>query len=179
LLKSNLKTLLPIYAKALACLLPLAFGDSGGSVMQIRDIMTQDVQTIDSGASAIEAAAKMRELDVGSLPVCDGERLQGLLTDRDIAIRLVAAGLDASTTKVSEIMTPDAAYCFDDQTLDEAAVLMEAHQIRRLPILNRDKQLIGMLSLGDLAVRTAGTEDRELADEVLNEISEPPPSRRL
>ena len=75
-------------------------------------------------------------------------------------------------------MTPDAAYCFDDQTLDEAAVLMEAHQIRRLPILNRDKELIGVLSLGDLAVRT-GTEDRELADEVLNEVSEPSQSRRL
>jgi CBS domain-containing protein len=147
--------------------------------MKIKDVMTHRPETVDANASVTEAAAKMRELDVGSLPVCDGERLQGLLTDRDIAIRLVAAGLDGSTTKVSEIMTPDAAYCFDDQTLDEAAVLMEAHQIRRLPILNRDKELIGILSLGDLAVRTAGTEDRELADEVLNEISEPSPSRRL
>jgi CBS domain-containing protein len=147
--------------------------------MQIKDVMTHGPETVDANASAIEAAAKMRELDVGSLPVCDGERLQGLLTDRDIAIRLVAAGLDASTTKVSEIMTPDVAYCFDDQTLDEAAVLMEAHQIRRLPILNRNKELVGILSLGDLAIRTAGTEDRELADEVLNEISEPSPSRRL
>ena len=147
--------------------------------MQIKDVMTHVPKTVDANASAAEAAAKMKELDVGSLPVCDGERLQGLLTDRDIAIRLVAAGLDASTTKVSEIMTPDVAYCFDDQTLDEAAVLMEAHQIRRLPILNRNKELVGILSLGDLAIRTAGTEDRELADEVLNEISEPSPSRRL
>jgi CBS domain-containing protein len=93
------------------------------------------------------------------LPVCDGERLQGLLTDRDIAVRLVAAELDASTTKVREIMTPEVMYCFDDQTLEEAAAIMEAHQIRRLPIINRDKHLIGMLSLGDLAVRTEGTED--------------------
>lgn len=141
--------------------------------MQIKDVMTQCPETIDANAAVMEAAAKMRELDVGSLPVCDGERLLGLLTDRDIAIRLVAAGLDASLTTVSAIMTPDASYCFDDQTLDEAAVLMEAHQIRRLPILNRDKKLIGILSLGDLAIRTSGTEDRELADEVLNEISEP------
>jgi len=141
--------------------------------MQIKDVMTQCPETIDANAAVMEAAAKMRELDVGSLPVCDGERLLGLLTDRDIAIRLVAAGLDASVTTVSAIMTPDASYCFDDQTLDEAAVLMEAHQIRRLPILNRDKKLIGILSLGDLAIRTSGTEDRELADEVLNEISEP------
>ena len=147
--------------------------------MKIREVMTQPAETINASAPAVEAAVKMRELDVGSLPVCDGNRLQGFLTDRDIAIRLVARGLDASTTPVSEIMTPDAAYCFDDQTLDEAAVLMEAHQIRRLPILNRDKELIGMLSLGDLSVRTAGTEDQELADEVLNEISEPSASRTM
>jgi CBS domain-containing protein len=145
--------------------------------MKIRDVMTQPVETSKASAPVIEAAAKMRKLDVGSLPVCDGDRLQGFLTDRDIVVRLVAAGLDAFTTKVSEIMTPDAAYCFDDQTLDEAAVLMEAHQIRRLPILNRDKELIGILSLGDLAIRTSGTEDGGLADEVLNEVSEPAESR--
>lgn len=141
--------------------------------MKIREVMTQPVETINASAPAIEAAVKMRELDVGSLPVCDGDRLQGFLTDRDIAIRLVAAGLDASTTKIGEIMTPDATYCFDDQTLDEAAVLMEAHKIRRLPILNRNKELIGMLSLGDLSARTSGTADQELAEEVLNEISDP------
>jgi CBS domain-containing protein len=146
---------------------------SGGAVMQIREVMTQGVETINSSTPAIEAAAKMRELDVGSLPVCDGERLEGLLTDRDIAVRLVAAGLDAFTTKAGEIMTPDATYCFDDQTLEEAAAVMEAHQIRRLPIMNRDKHLIGMLSLGDLAVRTLGTEDHELADEALDDISAP------
>lgn len=145
--------------------------------MKIKEVMTQPVETIKASAPVVEAAAKMRELDVGSLPVCDGDRLQGFLTDRDIAVRLVAAGLDAFTTKVSEIMTPAAAYCFDDQTLDEAAVLMEAHQIRRLPILNRDKELIGILSLGDLAIRTSGTEDGGLADEVLNEVSEPADSR--
>jgi CBS domain-containing protein len=141
--------------------------------MQIREVMTQGPEIISSNATAVEAAAKMKELDVGSLPVCDGERLQGLLTDRDIAVRLVAAELDASTTKVREIMTPDVMYCFDDQTLEEAAAIMEAHQIRRLPIMNRDKRLIGMLSLGDLAVRTEGTEDGELADEALKDISEP------
>jgi CBS-domain-containing membrane protein len=76
-------------------------------------------------------------------------------------------------TKVNEIMTPGATYCFEDQTLDEAADIMEAQQIRRLPILNRNKRLVGMLSLGDLAVRTHGSEDRELADEALKNISEP------
>jgi CBS domain-containing protein len=135
--------------------------------------MTEGAEVIRSNAPAVEAAAKMRELDVGSLPVCDGEKLEGLLTDRDIAVRLVAEGLDASVTKVNEIMTPGATFCFDDQTLEEAASMMEAHQIRRLPILDRKKRLVGMLSLGDLAVRTHGSEDRELADEALKNISEP------
>lgn len=141
--------------------------------MQIRDVMTLGAEVISPNAPAVDAAAKMREFDVGSLPVCDGDRLEGLLTDRDIAVRLVAAGLDPKNTQVSEIMTPGATYCFDDQSLDEAAMIMEAHQIRRLPILNREKHLIGMLSLGDLAVRAQGTEDQELADEALKNISEP------
>ena len=141
--------------------------------MQIREVMTQGAEVISPNAPASEAAAKMREFDVGSLPVCDGERLEGLVTDRDITVRLVAPGLEPSKTKVSEIMTPGVTYCFDDQTLDEAAMIMEAHQIRRLPILDRDKRLIGMLSLGDLAVRTEGTEYQELADEALKNISEP------
>jgi CBS domain-containing protein len=141
--------------------------------MQIRDIMTQGAEVVHSDAAAVEAATKMRDLDVGSLPVCDGERLDGMVTDRDIAIRLVAAGLDPSTTKVSDIMTPGATYCFDDQTVEEASAVMEAQQIRRLPILNREKQLIGILSLGDLAVRTEGTEDEDLADEALKDISAP------
>jgi CBS domain-containing protein len=135
--------------------------------------MTERAEVISPQAPAIEAAAKMRDLDIGALPVCDGEKLEGLLTDRDIAVRLVAEGLDASMTQVNEIMTPGATYCFDDQTLDEAASVMEAAQIRRLPILDRDKRLVGMLSLGDLAVRAHASEDRELADEALKNISEP------
>ena len=141
--------------------------------MQIREIMTLDAEVVHSDAVAVEAAAKMRDLDVGSLPVCDGEKLEGMITDRDIAVRLVAAGLDASTTKVGDIMTPGATYCFEDQTVDEASAVMEAQQIRRLPILNREKRLVGILSLGDLAVRTEGTEDEELADEALKDISTP------
>ena len=141
--------------------------------MQIREVMTEGAEVINSHAPAIEAAAKMRELNVGSLPVCDGERLEGLLTDRDIAVRLVAEGLDASMTKVNEIMTPGATYCYDDQTLEEAAEVMEAHQIRRLPILDRNKRLVGILSLGDLAVRAHASEDQKLADDALKNISEP------
>ncbi len=146
--------------------------------MQIRKVMTERVEVINSNAPAIQAATKMRELDVGSLPVCDGERLEGLLTDRDIAIRLVAEGLDPSMTQVNEIMTPGVTYCYDDQTLQEAANVMESQQIRRLPIVDRDKRLVGMLSLGDLAVRTHGSEDRNLADDALKNISEPSEPKR-
>ncbi|MGZ8466943.1 MAG: CBS domain-containing protein [Candidatus Binatia bacterium] len=110
---------------------------------------------------------------VGALPVCDGERIHGVITDRDLAIRLVAEGRDPARTRVSDIMTPGVSYCFDDQSVEEAVMLMEAEQIRRLPILNREKQLVGMLSLGDLAIRTEGTEDEDLADGALKDISEP------
>jgi CBS domain-containing protein len=141
--------------------------------MQIREVMTQGAEVVPSNAPAVKAAEKMRELDVGSLPVCDGDRLEGVVTDRDIAIRLVAEGFDPSATKVSDIMTPGVTYCFDDQTIEEAAAVMEAHQIRRLPILNRQNRLVGIISLGDLAIRTEGTEDEELAEEALKDISEP------
>ena len=146
--------------------------------MKIRDVMSVGAEVISSQAPVITAAQKMRRLDVESLPVCDGDRLSGLLTDRDIAVRLVAAGLDPTTTPVSEIMTPDATYCFEDQTLAEAAAVMEAHQIRRLPIVNRAKRLVGMLSLGHLAVPTRGAEYDDLADETLESISEPSQPRR-
>jgi CBS domain-containing protein len=146
--------------------------------MKIREVMTQGAETINPDALAREAAIKMKELDVGSLPVCDGEKLHGLVTDRDIVLRMVAEGHDPASTKVKEIMTTEATYCFDDQTLEEAAEVMEAHQIRRLPILNRDKQLIGMLSLGDLATRSQGTEDQELAEEALRGVSAPSEPKR-
>ena len=141
--------------------------------MLIRDVMTFNAEVIDAGATARDAAIKMRELDVGAMPVCARGKLSGLITDRDIAIRLVADGADPINTRVSDIMTPDVTYCFDDQSVEEAATVMQAHQIRRLPILDRDKQLVGILSLGDLSVRTLGTEDEALAEEALQEISEP------
>jgi CBS domain-containing protein len=141
--------------------------------MQIREVMTHAPEIVHTNAAVREAAAKMRELEVGSLPVCDGERLEGLITDRDIAIRMVAEGLDPSSTKVGDIMTPGVTYCFEDQSVDEAATIMEAQQIRRLPILDREKRLVGILSLGDIAVRTEGTEDQDLSDDALKNISEP------
>ena len=138
--------------------------------MQVREIMTRDVEIVDSNAVLKEAAGKMKNLDVGLMPVCDGEKLTGILTDRDITIRATAEGRNPSRTKVSQIMSTDVAYCFEDQEVEEAVSLMEAKQIRRLPILSRDKRLVGVVSLGDIAVHTG---DRNLAGETLHEVSEP------
>jgi CBS domain-containing protein len=143
--------------------------------MQLKDIMTHGVEVTSPEATLQEAAEKMRRLDVGPLPVCDGERLVGMLTDRDITVRTVAEGCDPTTTTVREAMTPEIVYCFEDQDIQEAARLMEQYQIRRLPILNRDKRLVGMVSLGDLAVSSG---DQPLAGEVLEQVSDPSKPRR-
>jgi CBS domain-containing protein len=143
--------------------------------MELRDIMTRNVEVVNGNASLKEAATKMKKLDVGLIPVCDGDRLKGLLTDRDITIRATADGRDPSTTKVNEVMSTDIAYCLEDQAVDEAVILMEARQIRRLPILNQDKQLVGIVSLADIAVHVG---DRDLTGETLEEISEPAEPKR-
>ena len=138
--------------------------------MIVRDIMSRDVEVVHPDSVIQEAANKMKTLDVGSLPVCDNRRLLGVVTDRDITVRAVALGSDPKTTRVSEAMTPELIYCFEDEPLREAAKLMERHQIRRLPILNREKHLVGIISLGDLATQT---DNEKLSGTVLEEISEP------
>jgi CBS domain-containing protein len=143
--------------------------------MQLQDVMTPAVEVIAPEASIYEAAEKMSHLDIGPLPVCDGERLVGMLTDRDITVRAVAAGRDPRMTHVRDIMTPDVVYGFEDQDVQDAARLMAQYQIRRLPVLNHSKQLVGMVALGDLAVH-AGT--RPVAADVLEQVSEPGTSGR-
>ena len=143
--------------------------------MQLKDVMTPEVEVIAPEASLYEAAETMSHRDIGPLPVCEGERLVGMLTDRDITVRAVAAGRDPRTTPVRDVMTPDVVYGFEDQDVEDAARLMEQYQIRRLPVLNRGKQLVGMVALGDLAVH-AGT--RPVAAEVLEQVSEPGTSGR-
>jgi CBS domain-containing protein len=147
----------------------------GDLFMELRDIMTRNVEVVNGNASLKEAATKMKKLDVGLIPVCDGDRLKGLLTDRDITIRATADGRDPSKTKVNEVMSTDIAYCLENQAVDEAVILMEARQIRRLPILNQDKQLVGIVSLADIAVHVG---DRDLTGETLEEISEPAEPKR-
>ena len=138
--------------------------------MKLSEIMTHEVEVIPPECSLDQAARKMRELDVGLMPVCDGERLVGMLTDRDITVRAVAEGMDPRSTRVKDAMTPDVTWCFEDQDTDEAARLMKENQVRRLVVLNRDKRLVGILSLGDLAVETG---DDRASGETLEKVSQP------
>jgi CBS domain-containing protein len=121
--------------------------------MQLKEIMTTGVETVPPDSYIIDAAETMRSLDIGSLPVCDGQRLVGMITDRDITIRAVAAGCDPNKTRVSSCMSPEILYCFEDQDARDAEELMQQKQIRRLPILDRDKQLTGIVALADIATR--------------------------
>jgi CBS domain-containing protein len=133
--------------------------------------MTAGVECTTPSATLREAARMMRDLNIGPLPVCgDNDRLVGIITDRDIAIRAVAEGDDPDVTPVSAVMTPKIIYCYEDQDVDEAAHMMEGNQVRRLVVLNRDKRLVGIVSLGDLAV---DTRDEQLAGHTLEAISEP------
>ena len=138
--------------------------------MKVNEIITHDPEVIRPETALIEAAQKMKSLDIGMLPVCDGDRLVGVITDRDITVRGVAQGYDPKTARVQEVMTPEVIYCFDDEDVKEAAEKMEEKQVRRLPVLNREKRLVGIVSLGDLAVRTG---KEKLAGEVLERVSEP------
>jgi len=137
--------------------------------MQLKDVMTRDVEVIAPDATLTEAAQKMKALNVGPLPVCDGERLLGMLTDRDITVRATAAGQSPREVRVRDVMTRDVVYGFEDQDVGDAVRLMEQRQIRRLVVLNRDQKLVGIVSLGDLAVEA----NQQLAGEVLEKVSEP------
>jgi CBS domain-containing protein len=137
--------------------------------MQVSDILTRDVETLPPNATVKEAAQRMRSADIGALPVCDGRRLLGMVTDRDITIRITAEGRDAANTPVLEAMTPDVNFVFEDQEVEEAARMMQERQIRRLPVVDRSKHLVGIVSIGDLA---RGGDDRTSGD-TLQQVSEP------
>src|SRR3954465_6809905 len=123
--------------------------------MKIAEIMTPDVQCIRPDNSLVEAAGLMRQLDVGVVTGCEGDKVVGMLTDRDIAIRAVAEGRDPNRAKVRDTMSPGIVYYVrDDQDVEDAVRIMEQHQIRRAPVLNRDEKLVGIVSIGDIAVET-------------------------
>jgi CBS domain-containing protein len=138
--------------------------------MRVSEIMTTDFHMIDSTNSLTQAAEKMKSLDVGFLPVKEGTRLIGLITDRDIVIRGLAERKDPGSTQVKDIISSEILYCYDDDSIEDAGRMMEDNQVRRLIVVNHDQVPVGILSLGDIAVR-AGQE--HLASEILERISEP------
>ncbi len=137
--------------------------------MQVKHRMTQPVQSIGPDATIREAAQKMKIFNVGVLPVCERGQLVGILTDRDIAIRSTAEGRQPEREQVRYLMSTDVEYCYEDDSIEAAAEKMEKKQVRRLPVLDHDQALQGILSVSDLAVRG----NRRIALEVFERISEP------
>ncbi len=138
--------------------------------MLVKEIMTSGIETIDSGANYDEAARRMKTLDVGSLPVQEESNIVGIITRRDIVFRGIADGLDPRTTLVSQIMTSELACCSENETIDEAARIMEKRHIHRLVVLNGENHPVGILALSDLAVKAR---NEHLSWEVLEQLSEP------
>lgn len=137
--------------------------------MQVRDVMSADPRVAAPTDTIRDAARIMAEIDSGFLPVGDNDRLVGAVTDRDIAIRGVARGLGPDT-KVAEVMSTDVRYCFDDEEVADVARNMGDLQLRRLPVVNRAKRLVGVVSLGDIAIEP---ETDEQAGEALSAVSRP------
>lgn len=136
---------------------------------QVSDVMTRGVRAMSPSDTLVMAAQAMEELDVGVIPVCDGDRLVGMVTDRDIVVRGVAQGRPAEQTHLDEVMSRDPRWCFEDQSIDEVLDQMRDAQIRRVPVVDHEKHLVGMLSLGDASVKA----DEGRAGEALQSISEP------
>ena len=134
---------------------------------KISEVMTSDVKVARPEDSVQQAAAMMADQDVGALPVCDGERLCGMITDRDIAIRAVATGL-GNDTAVREVMSEEVIWCLEDDDTQEVLGRMADRQVRRLPVIDAQRKLVGIVALGDLAI-----EDEENVDEALRDISLP------
>ncbi len=137
--------------------------------MKVSEIMTRHVECISPDTSVKDAAAKMKSLDIGFLPICENDRLTGTITDRDITIRVVADGLNPRSVKARDVMTPNAFYCLEDQDIEEVGRRMQETEVKRMLILNRDHKLVGVVSLGDLS-RASGVQ--QLAGETLKQISE-------
>lgn len=136
--------------------------------MKIRDVMTPEVRTIAPSSTIQEAARLMAETDVGALPVAENDRLVGMITDRDIAVRAIASGL-APATPVREAMSPEIKYCFADDEVDEVCENLADQQLRRLPVVDADKKLVGIVSLADLAKHG----DNDSTGEALEGITRP------
>ena len=133
--------------------------------------MTRKVESVKPDSPVKEAATRMKAADIGFLPIHDGKKLHGVVTDRDITVRAVAEGRDLRLTTTRDIMTDHVHVCVEDDSVEQAARVMEESKIRRLVVVDRDKQMVGVVSLGDLALSPAGSAG--LAGEVLERVSEP------
>lgn len=138
--------------------------------MQVKELMTQKVRAVGADASIRQAAREMATTDVGVLPVARDRKLVGMLTDRDITVRVLGADLDPDQTTVGTIMTPDVFTLSANQDIAEAGKAMRDKQVRRAPVMNEDGQLVGIISLGDLATKG---DDHDLTGDVLKGISQP------
>ena len=134
----------------------------------IADIMTRGVAAVGRDETLQAAARRMREMDVGALPVTDGRALAGMITDRDIAIRGVAEGMVAQEALVADVMTDEVAFCNESDSVEEVMAQMGDAQVRRLAVLNEAREVVGIVALGDLATRQSAD-----TDEALREISQP------
>ena len=119
--------------------------------MKISNVMSRDVQLVDPDGTLREAALLMKKIDAGLLPVTENDKLVGMITDRDITVRAVAEGRDPDKTVVRDAMSSGIRFCFEDEDSEAVARKMGQWQVRRLPVLNRDKRLVGIVSIGDLA----------------------------
>jgi CBS domain-containing protein len=144
----------------------------------VSEVMSRNARFVAPGESLQRAAQLMGELDVGALPVCDGDRLVGMVTDRDIAVRGVAAGKPPQSAHVDEVMSADVRWCFEDQQLDEVMSQMADSQVRRIPVVSHDAQhrLVGIVSLGDLATRAQGGQKGGV-EQVVERVSSPTAGR--
>ena len=138
-------------------------------MQQLKDLMSRDVKVVGPDVTIADAAKMMRDGDFGMLPVSDDDRMIGTISDRDIAIRAVAEGKGADT-KVRDVMSEGIAWAYEDDSVEKATKLMSERQVRRLPVVDRDKRLIGIVALGDFAVERSQIQP---AAQALSEISKP------
>jgi CBS domain-containing protein len=136
--------------------------------MRVSEAMTRDVRIATPGQPIRDVAKMMAEIDAGAMPVAENDRMIGMITDRDIAIRAVAQGKGPDTPVRDVMSTEQVLYCYDDEDLDHVAKNMADEQVRRLPVVNRDKRLVGIVSLGDLAQK-----ERKAAGKAVSGVSQP------
>lgn len=138
---------------------------------KVKEVMTEKCEWISPDTNCADAAKTMRDQDIGFLPVGENDRLIGMVTDRDIAVRCVAEGKDPKATQVKSIMTAKTYYCFDDQNIEDVCANMGDIQVRRLPVVNRDKRLVGVISLGDVAQAAAKASVGEAEQQITAQTS--------